>query len=112
MYKSIKKTTRKFLNKKEGIAIIQCGLELSAYSVFADVTITDCSRQISLDFNAYDAKEYDVKLEKLELIINELAEFYTTMALYKKDWVDEQESRKVVRNKKENIVTSLNDLLN
>ena len=108
--KTVNKVTRKFLNKKDGLAAIECAIEVSNYSVTADVSITDCNRKVSLDFCVYDAKGYDVKLDKLELIISELAEMYTTMAMYKEAWITDKESRELVRKKEAKRYTSLNSL--
>ena len=112
--KTVNKVTRKFLNKKEGLAAIECGIDVSNYCVNAGVSITDCNRKVSLDFCIYDAKEYDAKLAKLELVINELAELYTTMDMYKEAWITDKESRDMIRKKeaKRYTVSSLDDLLN
>ena len=112
--KTVNKVTRKFLNKKEGLAAIECGIDVSNYCVNAGVSITDCNRKVSLDFCIYDAKEYDAKLAKLELVINELAEMYTTMAMYKEVWIADKAARELTRKKeaKRYTVSSLDDLLN
>ena len=112
--KTVNKVTRKFLNKKDGLAAIECAIEVSNYSVTADVSITDCNRKVSLDFCIYDAKGYDVKLAKLELVISELAEMYTTMAMYKEVWIADKAARELVRNResKAYTISSLEDLLN
>ena len=109
--KKVNKTTRKFLNKKDGLAAIECRIEVSNYSVNADVAITDCNRKVSLDFCIYEAKEYDVKLAKLELIINELAEMYTTMATYREVWMADKAARELTRKKEAYTFRNMEDLL-
>ena len=71
----IKYHSRKFLNKKTGIAAIETTVESyewSAGGVDSTVTISDCSRKVMLDFSLYCKKDIDEKLEKLNLLITEL----------------------------------------
>jgi hypothetical protein len=70
----IKYHSRKFLNKNQGIAAIETNVESYTLSsgIDATVTISDCSRQVSLDFSIYDKKDVSVKIDKLSLLINEL----------------------------------------
>ncbi len=74
---------RKFLNKKKGIATIEIVGERSkrtpaAYHTDAAVTITDCARQITLDFyldSKHSKKAIPDTLKKLDILIDELTKF-------------------------------------
>jgi len=64
---------RKFLNKKEGIAAIE--IDGTCKDKFDDgfsVKLSDCNRQITLDFWADSKQDYKEKLDKVNLIISEL----------------------------------------
>lgn len=79
--------SRKFLNKKKGMAAIEIvgsGKTTidkgKSYFTDASVTISDCHRQVSLDF--YLDAEYSKKyipdtLKKLDILIDELTKFRT-----------------------------------
>jgi|694.fasta_scaffold49500_6 hypothetical protein len=70
----IKHYSRKFLNKAEGLAAIECSvgdLQFS-YGVDASISITDCSRQVNIDFSIYNLKDLDSRLAKLNLLITEI----------------------------------------
>jgi hypothetical protein len=102
--KDIKYYSRKFLNKKTGIAAIQCDADISNYSMYSSVSISDCNRQITLDFTAYNAKEFDVKLAKLGLIMSELFELEQFLLDHKCEWLEEmkkQELKKAAYEKKQ-----------
>jgi len=64
--------SRKFLNNKHGLAAIQTSCDISGWAMDASVTISDCNRNITLDFSVYREKDYAEKAKKLALIINEL----------------------------------------
>jgi hypothetical protein len=71
----LKYHSRKFLNKNKGIAALECNVEsyLGDHAPFdATVSITDCSRKITLDFGAYEKKHLKDNLDKLALLIVEL----------------------------------------
>lgn len=66
--------SRKFLNKDRGMACIESDGEVSQADYdrgapYLSVSITDCSRKISLDFNSRSVKE---NLYKFDVLINEL----------------------------------------
>jgi len=72
----IKYHSRKFLNKTNGTASIE--VDVDSYDwcgggVDARVSITDCSRRITLDFSVYTKKDVVEKTQKLEVLINELS---------------------------------------
>lgn len=70
--KSKKHNSRKFLNSKHGLAAIETSCDVSGWSMDTSVTISDCNRNITLDFSVYREKDYAEKAKKLALIINEL----------------------------------------
>lgn len=71
--KDDKYLSRKFLNKKEGVAIIQC---LAEKENGGEVYISDCTRGVTLDFWHYrNKKNRDNHLSKLNLLIEELIKF-------------------------------------
>ena len=72
--------SRIFLNKKEGMAAMQLSFESSSSYVEASVVISDCNRQVNLDFSSHDAKTYKEKLVKLSKLISELAKLEEHMA--------------------------------
>lgn len=71
----IKHYSRKFLNKAEGLAAIECSVQhlLFTSGVDASINISDCSRQVSIDFSVYNVKDLDSRLAKLDLIITEIS---------------------------------------
>jgi len=72
--------SRIFLNKKEGMAAMQTSFEASSSRyVEAAVIISDCNRQVNLDFSSHDAKTYKEKLVKLSKLISELAKLEAHM---------------------------------
>ena len=76
-FKDNKIIRRKFLNKKEGLAAIETFVTTDFDSVSASVEISDCHRKINLDFYSYSSsnKDTNLRLEKLDTIINTLQEF-------------------------------------
>ena len=70
--KSKKYQSRKFLNSKYGLAAIEVNCNVCDWSMDVDVTLSDCNRNISLDFNVYREKDYNERIKKLSLIIDEL----------------------------------------
>ena len=71
----IKYHSRKFLNKTTGLAAIETNVESYSWSsggLDSTVSISDCSRHISLDFSIYSKKDLDEKIKKLDLLITEL----------------------------------------
>lgn len=87
------KSVRKFLNTKQGMAAVYARTEMpppyheadEGYggSLDANLTLSDCGRQITLDFDAFDEadiKERLAKLDKireaLDLIEDRLIDYY------------------------------------
>jgi hypothetical protein len=64
--------SRKFLNKKEGMAAIEITASYTDYHFDCDVAISDCYKKVNLDLNMWNPKCIPDKLAKLDLIISEL----------------------------------------
>ena len=77
MDKRIKYYSRKFLNKKEGISLVECSIENLDFmsGLDASVTISDCSRCITLSFGVYEAGDVAKNITKVSLLIDELCAF-------------------------------------
>lgn len=70
--------SRQFLNENEGLAAIECSVarynEDMPY-IDAAVTITDCYKAITLDFDMYGEEGAANNIQKLEILMEELARF-------------------------------------
>lgn len=74
---------RGFLNMNEGMAAFIANIEYQELregethntAIDAGVTISDCGRQISLDFYIYDEAEYINAMHKLKVLQDELGAF-------------------------------------
>ncbi len=73
---------RGFLNKDEGMAAFDCQVSIETFQgerpyINAGFTISDCSRQISLDFDVsdYNGDSYEQASHKLTTLICELIVF-------------------------------------
>lgn len=77
MDKRIKYYSRKFLNKKEGIALVECSVNNLDFmsGLDASVSISDCSRRITLSFGVYEASDINKNIAKVSLLIDELCAF-------------------------------------
>jgi len=64
--------SRKFLNKKAGMAAIEIHADYSAWNFDCSVAISDCNRRVDLDFSMWGPKNVKEKLDKLDLLISEL----------------------------------------
>ena len=64
--------SRKFLNPKKGIALIETTGRMGVDWVDASATICDCNRRIDLDFSFNNKKQRKERIAKLELLIAEL----------------------------------------
>jgi len=67
-----KYNSRKFLNSKHGLAAIEVSCDICDWSMDTNVTISDCNRNVTLDFGIWKEKDYVEKAKKLSLIISEL----------------------------------------
>ncbi len=70
--KRVKYYSRKFLNKSQGVALIECEGEVSHWALWANVRIADCNKTICLDFGVHSDKDYKERIAKIDLLINEL----------------------------------------
>tara|TARA_R110000868_G_scaffold371460_1_gene635019 strand:- start:350 stop:619 length:270 start_codon:yes stop_codon:yes gene_type:complete len=75
----MKAYTRTFLNKSVGIAAIETLFEPSTNYVSAHATISDCNRNITLDFCSTDKTTFKNHLSKLGVLINELSTLETQL---------------------------------
>lgn len=66
--------SRKFLNKDEGMAAIECIYDQHDARWGADISIniTDCHRKVNLDFSIYDTKVIAKKIDKLRRFRDEI----------------------------------------
>lgn len=107
------KSVRKFLNAKQGMAAVYARTEMpqpyheadDGYggSLDANLTLSDCGRQITLDFDAFDEadiKERFAKLDKireaLDLIEDRLIEYYFRAGVLT------DKERRTIRNARDN----------
>lgn len=78
--------SREWLNKDDGggYIIVEASNEPNyalkdCRHLFATVEIKDCSRQVRLDFQAYEEKELQARIDKINLIINKFEELKAFM---------------------------------
>jgi hypothetical protein len=113
----IKHYSRKFLNKAEGLAAIECSISGLSFSAGFDasITITDCNRQVYLDFSAYNVKDVDNRLAKLDLLISEISKVRDIISnnadSIKEEIAKEEKERKVRRAKPALMQTVCDDEL-
>lgn len=72
-------TKRGWLNEGSGMAAYEYTVE-GGYrfpAVDAEIILSDCTRQIALDFNFYSEKDIEGRLRKLETLKEMLSEFET-----------------------------------
>lgn len=63
--------SRKFINKGKGTAFIENSFSVSSYSIDGGIKLSDCNRNIDLDFHMWDKKSIKEKIDKLDILINE-----------------------------------------
>ncbi len=89
--------SRKFLNKKNGMAAIECTGSVSTYSMDVEIAISDCSRKVNLDFYAHSPREAKEKLDKLDLLLSEIAAarcyYVDAMVEFEKQYKDINKSK-------------------
>lgn len=69
---------RQFLNREGhyGLAAFMASIEEpDEYGLYATVNVSDCNRNITLDFNGGNQEEFDNNVEKLDKLISSLQEF-------------------------------------
>lgn len=105
--KEVSYHARKFLNKSQGLAAIEIFGNANGYGLDGTVSIRDCSRQITLDFNCWDKRRMNNSIAKMDELINELTKF--------RNWFVDvgiptyQEQSKLITKKKDD---SFDDLVN
>lgn len=110
----IKYYSRKFLNKAEGLAAIECsvsGLSFSA-GIDASINITDCNRPVYLDFSAYNVKDVDNRLAKLDLLISEISkvrDIISSNADSVKEEIAKEEKERKARRTKTALMTTVSE---
>jgi len=111
MKKDFQRTTRKFLNKKEGLAAIQTDFQSGSWSMGGDIIISDCNRNINLDFHVFDSKDFANKLGKISILIEELSAYRSLMEKhfpeFNKKKTEQNKERKLA-----NKTVTLEELLN
>ena len=87
--------SRVFLNKKKGSAHTIVEGSFSNWSFDGSALIADCNRHATIEFFAYNQKDYDASLKKLTLMINELValqDYMTDNADFAKQIFDNKKS--------------------
>lgn len=110
----IKHYSRKFLNKAEGLAAIECSINSLSYSagIDASINITDCNRLIYLDFSAYNAKDLDGRIAKLDLLLAEISkvrDIISSNADFIKEQLAEEEKKLKARKAKAALMTTVSE---
>lgn len=68
--------SRGFLNSDKGMAAFEARTQFYHTNFcYGNFTITDCKRQIELDFDYTTAEEKAQRVEKIDTLINELTKF-------------------------------------
>ena len=110
----IKHYSRKFLNKAEGLAAIECSINSLSYSagIDASINITDCNRLVYLDFSAYNAKDLDGRIAKLDLLLAEISkmrDIISNNADFIKEELTKEEKEHKARRAKRAVMTTVCD---
>jgi len=111
MNKKSKYYSRKFLNKSEGMAAIEVIASLENWMFESQVSISDCNRQISIDLSCYAEKDIKSKLDKLDLMIDELVKLKEFMNNNKENYINNinQRNKKLKTKDIESNIIDLND---
>ena len=97
--------SRKFLNKREGLAAIEVRFE-HEQSIWtggwdASVSINDCNRSVNLDFCAYSEKDVDTVINKANILIDEITKIRDIMIDNREDCINN--IKESARKRKERI---------
>jgi hypothetical protein len=101
--------SRKFLNKNEGMAAIEVSASVEGWMFESQFTISDCNRQVCIDLGIYTAKDIKPRLDKLDLIINELNKLKLFMESNKDNYISIINAR-TKRLKARDIEAAIEDL--
>lgn len=87
---------RGWLNRKAGLAAFEASIEAVDHYVSGQFTITDCNRQIALDFSVwFNTEDYDAlddRLAKIDTLTDELFKFRDKL-IVAAEWVEEERER-------------------
>jgi hypothetical protein len=72
-----------FLNKKVGMAAMQLTFEASSNYVDSSFVLSDCGKQVTIDFSSHSAKVFGERQAKLNTIIQELLQLENQMTEYR-----------------------------
>jgi len=96
---------RKFLNKTNGTAAIEIQSGYNAWNFDCTVSLSDCNRKIDLDFSMWNPKQVKEKIDKLDLLINELTKLKEYLGPATENFIDLNKNKK----NKDNILSILNE---
>jgi hypothetical protein len=65
---------RQWLNKTKGAASIITNVDIDRWGVNAWFEINDCNRKVNIDMDFYNMKSLQVKIDKINLVINQLCD--------------------------------------
>lgn len=108
--------SRKFLNKKEGIAAIESTVASwdLGDGIDGNITISDCNRNVSLDFSVYDVDDLPTKYMKLGLLLEEVKkmhDYYTNNYAAMAEDLKQSELKRKEWKKKKQVVRVIEDEL-
>lgn len=115
--------SRKFLNKKDGLAAIGVNFEYQSDNMFyggwdAGISISDCNKTINLDFCAYSEKNIDELITKAQVLIDEITKLQDAMLENRDDCINNMNEAKKKRKERiknletktfEHVLEELND---
>jgi hypothetical protein len=96
---------RKFLNKTTGTAAIEIQSSYTAWNFDCGVSLSDCNRKIDLDFHMWNPKQVKQKLDKLNLLIDELVKLREYLEPATQDFINLNKNKK----KGEGLLSILNE---
>lgn len=102
---------REFLNKNEGMAAFEATVKFQAEgefnnSVSGEFVISDCNRQVRLDFDIYDEADYNNVIHKARKLAAEFVEFAIKLEAAKAEMDAhraEREAKKLLKEESENV---------
>lgn len=72
--------TRRFLNKKKGIASLECQFDQTTNWIDASFTLSDCHRSVTIDLHFGNKSDCREKLNKLQTIIDDLTLMHVALS--------------------------------
>lgn len=111
--------SRKFLNKKQGVAAVEVKFDSwdYGYGFDSEVVISDCSRSVRLDFSVYNHKDLAEKYTKLNGLIEELSKLQDHFTVNYESIADkitekQEEQKKRIKERKSQSFSKLVEELN